>query len=750
MVVETRAALVLSPQQSDLAELSDVLSSLGYHVRTVSTLLDADAAIRATRYSLFFAEVDLSSGGDAFLPDEKQLNSDYPPCILIRNEMRPIANEKACLLGIHDFLYRPFTMEKIIQLMERMTARHKDPLLEILHIITIMTGVQMGERQRTLVQTRLIRRMRTVGHNTEQQYINYFRKNRAIEIPALVSLMTTHTTEWFRESSHFDWMYDEFLPKHFTSGSVLRIWSAACSTGQEVYSIAITVLEYLRQKGISIGVFSEIKIIGTDIDKQSVEQASNGVYDAEELRKINPDLVARYFDRGTGDFVGLCRVKDEVWKLCEFHEMNLLAPGYGLPEFNLIFARNVFIYFNPDQIGTIVEHMRSHMKPEARLLIGRSESISSMKTTLQHIGDSIYKVLQGSDGIREKGQPIRVFIIDDSSTIRKLLHRMLSMDQGFLVVGEAENPIQADAMMKNLAVDVITLDIHMPEMDGITYLSHIKERKHPPIVMLSSVNQQDAVDVFKCFDLGAVDYIEKPKHSDLAGEAERIRDVLRAAAIAKSDKDGRTVTYRTQASIVYKSNTGRDLILIGASTGGTEAIRAILRQFPANSPPVVIVQHIPAVFSRVFADRLSEICQIDVKEAQGGEILQDGHAYIAQGGKQLGIITTGKELGLKVTDDQPINRHKPSVDYLFESALQLDKRFKISAALLTGMGVDGARGMLKLRKKGAHTIAQDESTCVVYGMPRAAVDMGAAIEVLPLQSISYHLFMALNSIKKVA
>ena len=194
----------------------------------------------------------------------------------------------------------------------------------------------------------------------------------------------------------------------------------------------------------------------------------------------------------------------------------------------------------------------------------------------------------------------------------------------------------------------------------------------------------------------------------------------------------------------------RDLILIGASTGGVEALKVILESFPEETPPILVVQHIPEKFSKTLADRLNQCCRIRVKEAEDNERIEENCAYIAAGGRQMGVISIGSSLKIVVNDDPAVNRHRPSVDYLFNSALPLLKKYQISAAILTGMGADGANGLLALKNSGAHTIAQNEESSIVYGMPRVAVELDAAIEVLPLQSIAYHLFKPFKKAMRVA
>lgn len=338
-----------------------------------------------------------------------------------------------------------------------------------------------------------------------------------------------------------------------------------------------------------------------------------------------------------------------------------------------------------------------------------------------------------------KTRPVRVLVIDDSQTIRKVLRNVLNTNAGFEVVAELPNPTTALQLLKTIEVDVITLDINMPEMDGITFLETLKGKKHPPIVMISAVNREDANRALKCFELGAVGYIEKPSNLQDEAEGEKIRSIVRTAAT--SSKQVLENLKSGPAILDYVSNPKfRDLIVIGASTGGTQAITALIGPFPENSPPILVVQHIPAVFSAAFAERLNQQCNLTVKEATHLEVVKSRHVYIAPGGKQMKVISGVEGLQIEVTDDPPVNRHAPSVDYLFDSVVQLPRLYRVAAALLTGMGADGARGMKSLKDKGIHTVAEAEETCVVFGMPREAIKLGGASEVAPLHKVGQKLF----------
>jgi two-component system, chemotaxis family, protein-glutamate methylesterase/glutaminase len=344
----------------------------------------------------------------------------------------------------------------------------------------------------------------------------------------------------------------------------------------------------------------------------------------------------------------------------------------------------------------------------------------------------------------------KVLIVDDSATIRNLLSTVFGRDPYLQVVAMAEKPSQVDALIQKHKPDVITLDIHMPEMDGVTLLKEIFPKYKIPTVMISSISMEESDQVLTALEVGAVDYIQKPNLKDLDAMAPLIIDRVKGAASAKIVKSKKVSASKSSFSI-KEMNLDR-LIVIGSSTGGTEALREVLTNMPETIPPILIVQHIPPVFSLAFAKRLHELCKFEVKEAEDGDEVRSNRVLIAPGAKQMKVVKVGTGLRVKITDDAPVNRHKPSVDYMFDSVAEL-KWPNVVGVILTGMGADGAKGLLKLRQLGARTIAQDQETCVVWGMPREATQMGASELELPLHDIAEKLVQLCREeikIKKVS
>jgi len=336
---------------------------------------------------------------------------------------------------------------------------------------------------------------------------------------------------------------------------------------------------------------------------------------------------------------------------------------------------------------------------------------------------------------------IRVLIVDDSSLIRQLMTSILSADAEIEVVGTAQDPYDAREKIKSLKPDVITLDVEMPKMDGVTFLRNLM-RLHPlPVVMVSTLTDAGAGITLEALELGAVDYVSKPKmnfQQGMMAHADEIVEKVKAAAKANI-KGGYVVPPGKRIPIAgnqaLKFKTTDMIIAIGASTGGTEAIRDILCQLPPNTPGIVISQHIPGAFSTAFAERLNQNSAMSVSEASQGQQILPGHAYVAPGTHHLKVKRDGARFICQIDDGEAVNRHKPSVEVMFKSVAE-NVGANSLCILLTGMGDDGSDAMGMMREAGAPTIAQDEQSSVVWGMPGEAVRRGYADEVLPLHHIA--------------
>lgn len=357
----------------------------------------------------------------------------------------------------------------------------------------------------------------------------------------------------------------------------------------------------------------------------------------------------------------------------------------------------------------------------------------------------------------------RVIVVDDSALVRSLLAEIINRQPDMECIGTANDPLVAREMIREKNPDVITLDIEMPKMDGIDFLGRIMRLRPMPVLMISTLTERGAEITMRALELGAVDFVSKPRvgvANGLSQLATEIVDKIRIAAAAhvhRMVKPAATATSTSHeagapaakppvssATLLGKLSTEK-LIAIGASTGGTEAIREVLTKMPADAPAIVITQHMPPGFTTSFAARLDSLCQITVKEATHGERLLPGHAYIAPGGKQFAISRSGANY-VAVVDEQapPVNRHKPSVEVLFKSVAQFAGR-NATGVMLTGMGADGASAMREMKDAGSYNYVQDEASCIVFGMPREAIAHGAADEVLPLTQIAPALLTKLRA-----
>jgi two-component system chemotaxis response regulator CheB len=346
---------------------------------------------------------------------------------------------------------------------------------------------------------------------------------------------------------------------------------------------------------------------------------------------------------------------------------------------------------------------------------------------------------------------IKVLVIDDSALVRQILVEILKTAHDIEVVGTASDPFMARERIKETNPDVLTLDVEMPRMDGLTFLQNLMRLRPMPVVMISSLTERGAETTFKALELGAVDFVSKPR-IDVAGTladfSEEILMKIRAAAqarvVARSGPPHVPVPPKHSADAILLPaaaggrrmlKTTDRIIAIGSSTGGTEAIREVLMGLPADCPAVVIAQHIPEAFSAPFTRRMDSLAAMSVLEPTDGQQIKPGHVYIAPGGKHLLVERDGARYLCRISDGPPVNRHRPSVDVLFRSMAQKVGPNAIGV-ILTGMGDDGARGLKEMRDAGASTMAQDEATSVVWGMPGAAVKMGGVVDILPLGKVA--------------
>ncbi|HUH60879.1 MAG TPA: chemotaxis response regulator protein-glutamate methylesterase [Candidimonas sp.] len=342
---------------------------------------------------------------------------------------------------------------------------------------------------------------------------------------------------------------------------------------------------------------------------------------------------------------------------------------------------------------------------------------------------------------------IRVLCVDDSALVRGLMTEIINSQPDMEVVASAPDPLIARELIKQHNPDVLTLDVEMPRMDGLDFLERLMRLRPMPVVMVSSLTERNSEVTLRALELGAVDFVTKPKlglRDGLMEYSDLIAEKIRAAAASKPRSAPKTdATPRLRLTQPF--STTEKLVLIGASTGGTEAIRQVLEPLPANSPAIMITQHMPAGFTRSFVQRLDNLCAVQVHEAEDGQRVLPGHVYLAPGGvAHMKLARSGANYVVKLDESEPVNRHRPSVDVLFNSAAQVAGKNAVGV-ILTGMGKDGALGLMAMKQAGAITFAQDEASCIVFGMPREALLIGAADHAVPLSEISERILASAGS-----
>lgn len=341
---------------------------------------------------------------------------------------------------------------------------------------------------------------------------------------------------------------------------------------------------------------------------------------------------------------------------------------------------------------------------------------------------------------------IKVLVVDDSVVVGKVLTEELSKYEDIEVVGRAADPYQAREKIAQLRPDVLTLDLEMPRMDGLTFLAKLMEHYPMPVVIVSSLTTHNSEIAMKALSLGAIEVIAKPGSSYSTPNPGSLARAIRAASYARIAplKPAKNTAAGSVASLPSKFLTTHKVIAIGASTGGTRAIETVLTKLPSTTPGIVIVQHMPEFFTASFAERLNSLCSLEVREAKDGEMVVPGVALIAPGGRHMLMESDGARYVVHIKDGPPVHHQKPAVDVLFQSVARSAGRNAVGV-ILTGMGADGAKGLLKMHEAGARTIAQDENSCIVFGMPKEAIQLGAADEIVPLSDVAEAMLRAVSA-----
>jgi chemotaxis protein methyltransferase CheR len=483
---------------------------------------------------------------------------------------------------------------------------------QVSNIVHRISGNRLGEKQAYMIETRVKKRMMELNFKSAKEYSEFIEKNFDKESHVLVGLITTHHTFFFREFPHFEILKLK-LPaivkevKKRNEKNVM-IWSAACSRGHEVYSLAMFLNALLPEIDPTIS----FKIIGTDIDNESIKIAQNGVYHQNEIKEIPMHYLNNNWAKGSGEIAMYAKVKSQLKSKCEFKVGNLLkmSESVGLQKFDVIFCRNVFIYFESHQIESISKDILNRLYPHGLYFSGISEPLTSLKLELLPIGPSAYmhKPLNKPTGLGDttatniipmpnkvdlsgstSAAPIlKVLCVDDSPSILTLLKKILSKEQGFEVVATASNGLEAIEKMKSGQFDLMTLDIHMPEMDGLTYLQKNHTNNHPPVVIISSASRADADTAMRAFKYGASDYVEKPALTNLDERGDEIRTKLRSLAGIKTKKVNVSSFDQENAAIFKISNPENKMRFISGSFSDLAVIKKMLNDLDHSQPPTIL------------------------------------------------------------------------------------------------------------------------------------------------------------------
>lgn len=620
----------------------------------------------------------------------------------------------------------------------------------IASLIKKVSGIILPDDKRMMLESRLNKRLVELSLPSFDAYFYVLDRFCDSEIPYLINLCTTHTTSFFREEEHFNFLESTELTRLYKEQTLsrrhLNIWCAACSTGEEAYSLALVIHQFCLDKGI----FPDFTIYASDIDVHSIQKAREGVFHKDFAK----DIPIRYHDH---------MIWDEKRESFRFHEninqrikwstQNLFYP-FNFPPgstFDYVFVRNVFIYFNPEEINDCVGRIRGLMEPQGLLFMGLSEHLSKSNKDFKLWKNAIYTIpdhrtvekqqvvhrVQASAPSDDEKDVLKVMMVDDSKTMHKIMTHIFSKYENMELVRKCFNGEEALRALDNGEnVDVVLTDIQMPVMDGLEFLHRQMKTHRVPTIIVSAFSREDGRYYFDAMDRGAVDYIEKPHSANLTQTSEELGVKIAAAQKALSLFSNRPRKIISQVLDVPFDEPQKQIVLIGSSTGGPQALEHILTNMPGNMPPVVISQHMPASFVDFFCDRLDQLVALEVQVAEQGIELRPGNVYLAPGDKHIALIRKPSGLSIEYNDSPQYKGQPTSVDSLFRSAQDLLKRYHVVAALLTGMGKDGAYGMQALHEQGVYTIVQDQESSIVWGMAGTAYNIGAASKKLPLDQIA--------------
>ncbi len=576
---------------------------------------------------------------------------------------------------------------------------------EVSTMVSKMAGIQLGDRQHAMVENRLRSRMIKLGLKTADDYLKYMKTHAEQESQALLSLMTTHHTYFFREFSHFEFLQNKGLERAIQGVRArgekkIKIWSGACSRGQEVYSLAMFMSLVLPKMAPDL----DFEILGTDVDPESVGIAKNGVYHFREIKEVPAPFLADHWARGKAEIADYVKAKNSLRAKVKFDTMNLHQPNQVIKgqKYDIIFCRNVFIYFSQEQIANCAKTFLEHLHPEGYLFVGISETLTGLSLPIDYVGPSVYEHRFGKSSFVSKSTssvtsvsarsnpadnvvpikqvdkkpvtptpsavavastsstsstgssgPLKVLCVDDSGSILTLLKKILTKDDGFEVVGTAGNGFEAAEFLSKNKVDLMTLDIHMPGMDGLTYLEKHFNTSHPPVVMLSSVTRENATTAVHAIELGASDYIEKPTLANLTERGDEIRSKLKTAMFMKGiSKPSVSQVDRSFKKDIKISNPEKKLRILFAGLGHKKELMSVVKYHQNTDPSLLVVfdgaQEALGAFSQSFekdCGKKINLLQNDLTKMSVGQIyfVESKNAFAA-----LKPVVQGRKVSLMV------------------------------------------------------------------------------------------------------
>lgn len=587
-----------------------------------------------------------------------------------------------------------------------------------------LTGVHPeGTYHHAIFLTNIQRRIRERGLSNLTDYLKLVERDPA-EHAQLVSALSIHTTGWFRENPHTV-IFQQVLLERMKQNTKFKVWSAACSTGEEVYTFALLMEEFRR-----FHPRFQYSILGTDIDPISLEKARQAVYPKKGL--TGP--ITHYKSHillGSGVTQDFFTFTKTIRERCTFQKHDIREPLKSGEKFDVVICRNVLIYFTPDQARRSVGFLLNNMTEEGLLMLGHSEMISHQELKLRPLGHSAFRRLKVEQMSKSDlgaasssgASPSRVLVVDDSRTFREYLKKAFEKAGMKVIVAETSSEA-SKRVSSGEKFDLVTLDINMPGQAGDDWLRAQRSSGfRTPIVIISNTHASQTNALMQLLSDGAQAYIEKEdlsKSPDLLLKTiEPLIETFRRNQRGSENSQKSSAKIQRRPPAAFKP----DLILIGASTGGPNALAIVMKSLPSHCPPILLVQHIAPKFGEPFAQRMAEISGLRLGKMENGEVLKPGHVYSAIGDYHIGLKQDSEGVKLALSQDPPRNGHRPSVDHLFFSASKI--KCSKMAILLTGMGKDGAEGLKELHGGGAYTLAQSEEDCVVFGMPKEAIARNA-------------------------